>query len=60
LKPVPELSGRVSEQLKEIVGLFKSGPTRVKSKFRRLNLQLTFYPTEAKPRPHYIVKASAT
>ena len=39
-------------QLKDLAGLLKSDPAKVKSEFRRLNLQLTFHPTEAKPRPH--------
>ena len=56
LKPLPELSGWVNEQLKDIVGLLESDPARVKSEFRRLDLQLTFHPTEAEPRPHYVVK----
>jgi hypothetical protein len=55
-KPLPELSGWVSEQLKDLTGLLKSDPAKVKSEFRRLNLQLTFHPTEAEPRAHYIVK----
>jgi len=29
---------------------------RVESEFRRLNLALTFTPTDAAPRPHYVVK----
>ena len=37
-------------------GLLKSDPATVKSEFRRLNLQLTFHPTEAEPRAHYVVK----
>jgi hypothetical protein len=28
----------------------------VKAEFRRLNLALTFTPTDAEPRPHYVVK----
>ena len=36
--------------------MLKSDPAKVKSEFRRLNLQLTFHPTEAEPRDHYIVK----
>ena len=47
---------RLREQLKDLAGLLKSDPAKVKSEFRRLNLQLTFHPTEAEPRPHYIVK----
>ena len=55
-RPLPELSGWVSEQLKDVVGLLKSDPTKAKAEFRRLNLELTFHPTEAEPRAHYIVK----
>jgi hypothetical protein len=31
-------------------------PAKVKAEFRRLNLELTFHPTEAEPRTHYVVK----
>ena len=55
-KELPELSSWVHEQLKEMTGLLKSDPAKVKTEFRRLNLQLTFHPTEAEPRAHYIVK----
>jgi len=55
-KPLPDLPSWVREQLKDLTGLLKSDPAKVKSEFRRLNLQLTFYPTEAEPRAHYIVK----
>ena len=40
----------------DLAGLLKSDPAKVKAEFRRLNLQLTFHPTEAEPRDHYIVK----
>jgi hypothetical protein len=53
---LPELSGWVREQLTDLTGLLKSNPAKVKSEFRRLNLQLTFHPTEAEPRAHYVVK----
>jgi hypothetical protein len=55
-KPLPELSGWVREQPTDLTALLKSNPAKVKSEFRRLNLQLTFHPTEAEPRAHYIVK----
>jgi hypothetical protein len=55
-KPVPDLPSWVRQQLEDLTGLLKSDPVKVKSEFRRLNLQLTFHPTEAEPRPHYIVK----
>jgi site-specific DNA recombinase len=55
-KQLPELSGWVREQLKDLTGLLKSDPAKVKAEFRRLNLQLTFQPTEAEPRAHYVVK----
>ena len=44
------------EQLQGLTGLPTSDPAKVKSEFRRLNLQLTFHPTEAEPRAHYVVK----
>ena len=44
------------EQLQDLTGLLKSDPAKAKAEFRRLNLQLTFHPTEAEPRAHYIVK----
>ena len=53
---LPDLPSWVGEQLKDLAGLLKSDPAKVKSEFRRLNLQLTFHPTEAEPRDHYIVK----
>jgi hypothetical protein len=52
---LPELSPWVREQLENLTTLLKTDPARVKSEFRRLNLQLTFTPIEAKPRAHYIV-----
>jgi hypothetical protein len=36
--------------------LLKTDPVKVKSEFRRLNLQLKFNPIEAQPRAHYVVK----
>jgi hypothetical protein len=59
-KPVrgemPKIAPWVREQLEDRTSLLKSDPTRVHSEFRRLNLRLTFYPIEAKPRPHFVVK----
>jgi DNA invertase Pin-like site-specific DNA recombinase len=52
---LPELSPWIGEQLQNLTGLLKSDPARVKSGFRRLNLQLTFNPVETKPRAHYTV-----
>jgi hypothetical protein len=46
----------VRQQLGDLAGLLRSDVARVKAEFRRLNLALTFTPTEAKPRPHYVVK----
>ena len=56
MKPLPDLPSWVRQQLEDLTGLLKSDPVKVKSEFRRLNLQLTFLPTEAEPRAHYIVK----
>jgi site-specific DNA recombinase len=53
---LPDIPAWVQEQLQDLVGLLKTDPARVKSEFRRLNLQLRFNPTEAEPRPYYIVK----
>jgi site-specific DNA recombinase len=55
-KTLPDLPSWVRGQLEDLTGLLKSDPAKVKSEFRRLNLQLTFHPTEAEPRAHYIVK----
>ena len=59
-KPVssktPAIAPWVHQQLKDLTSLLKTDPVKVKSEFRRLNLQLTFNPIEAKPRPHYEVK----
>jgi len=52
----PEVGPWVREQLQDLTKLLKSDPTKVKSEFRRLNLQLAFNPIEAKPRAHYVVK----
>ena len=45
----------VETQLADLVGVLKNDPVRVKSEFRRLNLQLHFRPVEAEPRPHFVV-----
>jgi hypothetical protein len=59
-KPVgtktPELAGWVETQLQDLAKLLKGDPTKTKSEFRRLNLQLIFHVVEAKPRPHFVVK----
>ena len=55
-KPLPDLPSWVREQLQDLTGLLKSDPAKAKAEFRRLNLELTFHPTEAEPRAHYIVK----
>jgi len=55
-KPLPELPSWVEKQLHSLTELLKADPARVKAEFRRLNLQLSFNPTEAEPRPHYVVK----
>jgi DNA repair exonuclease SbcCD ATPase subunit len=54
-KRLPDIPDWVRDQLQNLRTLLKSDPPRVKAEFRRLNLQLTFQPIEAKPRPHYIV-----
>ena len=54
-KKLPDIPAFVKEQLQDLVKLLKSDPARVKAEVRRLNLQLTFKPVEAKPRPHYVV-----
>ena len=57
--PAPKFevtSDWVGQQLGDLAGLLRSDVARVKSEFRRLNLALTFTPTEAEPRPHYVVK----
>ena len=51
-----DVSAFVTRQLADLAGLLKADVPRVKSEFRRLNLALTFHPTEAKPRPYYVVK----
>jgi hypothetical protein len=51
----PELECWIRGQLEKLADLLKDDPGRVKSEFRRLNLQLKFTPTEAKPRPYFTV-----
>jgi hypothetical protein len=51
-KKLPDIPAWVQEQLQDLLGLLKTDPARVKSEFRRLNLQLKFDPTEAEPRPY--------
>ena len=51
----PDLGKWVEAQLQNLTELLKSDPAKVKAEFRRLNLQLTFKPTEATPRPHDVV-----
>jgi len=53
--PVGHLKGWVRAQLSDLVGLLKSDVPKVKAEFSRLNLALTFTPTDATPRPHYVV-----
>jgi site-specific DNA recombinase len=56
VRKLPDIPAWVAEQLQELVGLLKTDPAKVKSEFRRLNLQLKFHPTEAEPRPYYLVQ----
>ena len=51
-----DVSKFVQTQLSDLHELLKTDPAKVKAEFRRLNLALTFQPTEAEPRPYYIVK----
>jgi hypothetical protein len=50
------MSAFVKRQLADLTALLRTDVPRAKSEFRRLNLALTFHPTEAKPRPYYVVK----
>lgn len=54
-KPV-DISQFVRAELADLHALLKTDPAKVKAEFRRLNLAITFHPTEATPRPFYIVK----
>jgi DNA invertase Pin-like site-specific DNA recombinase len=49
-------SDSVKRHLSDLAGLLKADFPRVKSEFRRLNLDLTFTPVEGEPRAHYVVK----
>jgi hypothetical protein len=51
-----DVAGFVKRQLADLTALLKSNVPRVKSEFRRLDLALTFNPTEANPRLYYVVK----
>jgi site-specific DNA recombinase len=53
---LPDVPSWVEKQLRDLTTVLKADPARTKSEFRRLNLQLSFNPTEAEPRPYYIVK----
>jgi hypothetical protein len=53
---IGDISKWVKTQLADLTGLLKSDPLRVKAEFRKLDLHLTFDPTEAEPRPYYVVK----
>jgi hypothetical protein len=58
-RPAPKFevtSDWVGQQLGDLAGLLRSDAARVKAEFRRLNLTLTFTPTDAEPRPHYVAK----
>ena len=55
-KPLPDPPSWIREQLQDLTGLLQVGSCKAKSEFRRLTLQLTFHPTEAEPRGHYVVK----
>jgi Two component regulator propeller len=55
-KALPDLSSWVEQQVRELTALLKTDAARMKSEFRRLNLQLSFNPTEAEPRPYYTVQ----
>ena len=57
---LPDLHVWVEQQLQNLTEVLKTDAAKTKAEFRRLNLQLTFSPVEAKPRAHYIVLASAT
>jgi DNA invertase Pin-like site-specific DNA recombinase len=56
LAKVAVTSDWVQEQLGDLAGLLRSDVARAKTEFRRLNLSLSFTPTDASPRPHYVVK----
>jgi hypothetical protein len=51
-----DVSQFVQTQLSDLHSLLKTDPATVKAELGRLNLALTFQPTEAEPRPYYTVK----
>jgi site-specific DNA recombinase len=53
--PLADLRRWVEGQLSDLVALLKFDVPKVKAEFRRLNLALTFTPTDASPRPHFVV-----
>ena len=53
---IADAEGWVRTQLEDLAGLLHDDVPTVKAEFRRLNLALTFTPTDAQPRPHYVVK----
>jgi site-specific DNA recombinase len=53
---IADAEGWVRTQLADLAGLLHDDVSTVKAEFRRLNLALTFTPTDAEPRPHYVVK----
>ena len=53
---IADAAGWVRTQLEDLAGLLHHDVSTVKAEFRRLNLALTFTPTDAEPRPHYVVK----
>ena len=52
---VPDLRVWVEQQLQNLTEVLKTDAAKTKAEFRRLNLQLTFSPVEAKPRAHFLV-----
>ena len=52
---LPDLHVWVEQQLQNITEVLKTDAAKTKAEFRRLNLQLTFSPVEAKPRAHFVV-----
>jgi DNA repair exonuclease SbcCD ATPase subunit len=52
---LPDLHVWVEQQLQNLTEVLKTDAAKTKAEFRRLNLQLTFSPVEAKPRAHFLV-----
>jgi hypothetical protein len=50
-----DVSQFVQTRLSDLHSLLKTDPAKVKAEFRRLNLAVTFQPTEAEPRSYYTV-----